>query len=96
MFLRTVVDAIRTKPSEELNTSTPSVSELTSRTTLEDRRKISALDWLLIGDSVHYSEALRQGNALLRTFILARKMDAARETFAKLPTDIIDGELFSE
>ncbi|RWS22909.1 nuclear pore complex protein Nup107-like isoform X1, partial [Leptotrombidium deliense] len=59
-------------------------------TTLEDRRKIESLDWLFL-NTVQYSELLIQGNNLMRYFELLDKVDAARDTFRKLPVDIIDG-----
>lgn len=64
---------------------------LTSVVTDEDLRKISALDWLLLDrDNPQYVELLYQTNALIRAFLLERKLDQAIQTFEKLPSDISD------
>lgn len=56
----------------------------------DDKRKINALDWLLLdGDNPQYLELLWQANALIRTFLLEQKIDQALETHSKLPSDIV-------
>ena len=58
-------------------------SDVVSETTAEDRVKISAIDWLLY-DPQQRSEALRQANALIRTFLVSRKIGATRVLFNKV------------
>ncbi|XP_054153738.1 nuclear pore complex protein Nup107-like [Oppia nitens] len=81
----TVVDNVRTK-LEEL----PSASELMNTTTTEDKKKINSLDWLLFQDVQEWTEAIKQSNTMMRNFLLSRKVDAMKDTFLKLPEDIID------
>nr|XP_053637190.1 nuclear pore complex protein Nup107-like [Cherax quadricarinatus] len=63
--------------------------EVVSETTAEDRVKISAIDWLLY-DPQQRVEALRQSNALMRTFLVSRKIGATRALFNKIPSDSVD------
>lgn len=57
--------------------------EVVAETTTEDRVKINAIDWLLY-DPQQRVEALRQGNALMRTFLISRKNGATRAVFNKV------------
>ena len=83
----TVVDNVRTKPEDErLQLS----NDLLNVTTIEDKKKINSLDWLLFSEVQQWSEALKQSNSLMRSFLLMRKVDAMKDTFHKLPEDIID------
>lgn len=82
----TVVDTVRTKAEEESGHE----SELLNATTTEDRKKINSVDWLLFSEVSEWSEALKQTNALMRSFLLMRKIDAMKESFVKLPVHIID------
>ena len=64
---------------------------MTTSVTEEDIRKISTLRWLTLDeDSPQYMELLWQGNAMVRSFLLERKLDQAKETFDLLPSDIVD------
>lgn len=63
--------------------------ELGSESTPEDNMKISAMDWLLY-DALQRGEAIRQANALMRSFLISRKISATRTLFNKIPTDSID------
>ncbi|XP_042236201.1 nuclear pore complex protein Nup107-like [Homarus americanus] len=63
--------------------------EMVSETTAEDRVKISAIDWLLY-DPQQRVEALRQANALMRTFLISRKIGATRALFNKIPSDSVN------
>jgi nuclear pore complex protein Nup107 len=63
--------------------------ELQAETTEDDKKKISALDWLMF-DRGQRAEALRQANALSRSFIASRKLDAARAVLMKIPLDTVD------
>ncbi|KAK3854838.1 hypothetical protein Pcinc_038712 [Petrolisthes cinctipes] len=63
--------------------------EVVAETTTEDRVKINAVDWLLY-DPQQRVEALRQGNALMRTFLISRKIGATRALFSKIPTDSVN------
>lgn len=59
--------------------------------TADDRRKIHALDWLLLDDQrPQYLELLWQTNALVRVFLLEQKSEPAAEAFHKLPADIVN------
>ncbi|XP_076461376.1 nuclear pore complex protein Nup107-like [Babylonia areolata] len=55
----------------------------------DDRQKIEAIDWLVF-DPAQRAEALKQANAVMRSFIVLKKHNAAREVFNKLPADSID------
>lgn len=54
--------------------------ELSAEITEEDRRKISALEWVVLYPSQR-AEALWQTNALIRTFLALGKIQAARLAF---------------
>lgn len=82
-----VVDNVRSKPEEPTLTVS---SDLVNATTAEDQKKINALDWLLFAEVEQWNEALRQANALMRAFLLLRKVEAAKATLLKLPPTIID------
>lgn len=88
---QTVVELIRDEPAPiSHNTSKSMIGEnVDTKTTPTDRRKIDALDYLLFLDSRNYVAILHHGNILLRHFALQRKMDAVKETFLKLPPDLI-------
>lgn len=55
-----------------------------------DAQLINSLEWLSIG-TVQYMEILKQGNALMRSFILSGKMEAAKEVFRRSPSDLMEG-----
>nr|CAD7574978.1 unnamed protein product [Timema californicum] len=80
---RTVVENIRNLES------TTELPDLMAHMTEVDLKKISSLDWV-----IHYpsqrAEAVWQANALIRHFLAAGKLEAARKTFNKLPGDSID------
>lgn len=59
-----------------------------NKTTASDRRKIDSLDYLLYSETKNYIAVLHHGNILLRLFATSRKMDAVKDTFLKLPTDL--------
>lgn len=59
-----------------------------TKTSLGDKRKIDSLDYLLFLDQKNYVAILHHGNILMRHFALQRKMDALKELFLKLPTDL--------
>nr|CAD7409469.1 unnamed protein product [Timema cristinae] len=69
--------------------STTELPDLMAHMTEVDLKKISSLDWV-----IHYpsqrAEAVWQANALIRHFLAAGKLEAARKTFNKLPGDSID------
>ena len=56
---------------------------LVGETVTSDRIKIAGLDWLLFDDDLR-QEALLQGLALVRTFLIARKMPAANMAMDKV------------
>ena len=57
--------------------------ELLADTTAEDKAKISSLDWLLY-DKTQRGEALRQGNAMMRAFLISHKRSAAQTVLDKV------------
>ncbi|CAG2055692.1 unnamed protein product [Timema podura] len=73
---RTVVENIRNLES------TTELPDLMAHMTEVDLKKISSLDWV-----IHYpsqrAEAVWQANALIRHFLAAGKLEAARKTFNK-------------
>jgi hypothetical protein len=58
---------------------------LVGETAQTDRIKIAGLDWLLFDDALR-KEALIQALALVRTFLIARKISAANITMDKVDT----------
>ncbi|XP_070164902.1 LOW QUALITY PROTEIN: nuclear pore complex protein Nup107 [Polyergus mexicanus] len=78
-----VVENIRKKNTE----SDP--TDLKGSMTDADMEKINALDWLIFYQNQR-EEALRQTNALIRYFLTKEKLDAARKTFNKIPSDSIE------
>lgn len=66
------------------------VGTLAAVASIEDRRKIDALNWLFFNE-IQYIELLLQSNCLMRDFVLAGKVDAAKEVFLKLPSDLLLG-----
>lgn len=64
----------------------PVNSTLNLPTGAVDALKIDAMDWLVM-DPAQRGEALKQGNAVVREFLLARKHEAAAAVFAKIPKD---------
>ncbi|XP_045609120.1 nuclear pore complex protein Nup107 [Procambarus clarkii] len=83
-----ITSAVVTNIRLSSNTRDPE-GEVVSETTTEDRVKISAIDWLLY-DPQQRVEALRQANALMRSFLVSRKIGATRVLFAKIPSDSVN------
>ncbi|XP_050395962.1 nuclear pore complex protein Nup107 [Patella vulgata] len=81
LITKTVVENIRHREGS----GTPSGTDITD----EDREKIEAIDWLVF-DPKQRGEAVKQANAVMRSFIAVKKHDAAKEVFNKLPVDTID------
>ncbi|GFX38364.1 nuclear pore complex protein Nup107 [Trichonephila clavipes] len=81
---KTVVKNIREKDSNKAAV----VTDLTAATTEEDLSKIHAIDWLIFNPTQR-AEALKQANALMRMFVVQRKMDAAKLLFSKIPQDSV-------
>ncbi|XP_068611124.1 nuclear pore complex protein Nup107 [Brachionichthys hirsutus] len=67
---------------------------LEATTTKEDLKKIDVIDWLLF-DPAHRAEALKQSNAIMRTFLALQKHDAAKAVFSKVPEDSMK-EIYSQ
>ncbi|XP_068132812.1 nuclear pore complex protein Nup107 isoform X2 [Hyperolius riggenbachi] len=65
-----------------------------SATSEEDRAKIDVIDWLVF-DPSQRAEALKQSNAIMRKFLASKKHEAAKEIFAKIPSDSI-AEVYSQ
>lgn len=85
---KTVVENIRTGSDEAMRDLLPS-DTLEAVTTEDDQKKIEAINWLVF-DPSQRAEALKQSNALIRTFLEYKKHDAAREVFSKIPPDSVD------
>lgn len=84
---KTVVENIRNKSGGGLAAGEGLSLDVT--VTEEDKKKIAAIDWLVF-DTAQRAEAMKQANAVMRTFIAVQKLTAAREVFNKLPVDSID------
>uniref|UniRef100_A0A2P2HXF4 Nuclear pore complex protein n=1 Tax=Hirondellea gigas TaxID=1518452 RepID=A0A2P2HXF4_9CRUS len=80
----TTAAMIRLSPGGSLGESEGLVGD----TAPSDRIRIAGLDWLLFDDELRH-EALIQGLALLRTFLISRKITAANITIDKLPSDTL-------
>ncbi|KAG8439653.1 hypothetical protein GDO86_005724 [Hymenochirus boettgeri] len=90
---KTVVENTRKKDVGEF-THHSLAPALDSGTSEEDRAKINVIDWLVY-DPAQRSEALKQSNAIMRTFLASKKHEAAKEVFAKIPQDSI-AEIYSQ
>lgn len=84
-----VVENIRSKSDVDFSSIQGTQEVVDSGISEEDRRKIDAVDWLVLGVAQR-AEALKQANAVMRTFIALKKIDAARAMFEKLPPGSID------
>ncbi|RUS82706.1 hypothetical protein EGW08_009543, partial [Elysia chlorotica] len=87
LITKTVVERIRMRDSGPAFPENSLASDLVI--TEEDTARINAIDWLIF-DEAHRSEALKQANAIMRSFIVVKKHAAARQVFEKLPSDTID------
>lgn len=92
---KSVVEAMRqTNQTSVMETTSLIDASLTgaasAKTEEADAQLINSLEWLSIG-TVQYIEILKQGNALMRNFVLSGKMEAAKEVFRRSPTDLIEG-----
>ncbi|CAL1282614.1 unnamed protein product [Larinioides sclopetarius] len=81
---KTVVKNIREKDAVKIEPTT----DLSSVTTEEDLQKIHAIDWLIFNPTQR-AEAMKQANALMRVFVVQRKIDAAKLLFSKIPEDSV-------
>lgn len=81
---KTVVENIREKEDE-------SVYDLENASSLSniEHQKIAAVEWLTY-DISQRAEAVKQANAITRSFLAAKKLEAAQQVFAKIPGDSID------
>jgi len=84
---KAVVERVRARGADSLPPSDSLAPDLT--VTEEDKSKIEAIDWLVFTEA-HRGEALRQANAIMRSFIAVKKHLAARQAFEKLPPDSIE------
>lgn len=87
LITKLVVENIRSHSTVNFNRNMD--QEVDTTITQEDRKKIDAIDWLVF-DQSQRSEAMRQANAVMRSFVAIKKLHAAKEVFNKLPTDSID------
>ncbi|GBM52473.1 Nuclear pore complex protein Nup107 [Araneus ventricosus] len=81
---KTVVKNIREKDAVKIEPTT----DLSAVTTQEDLQKIHAIDWLIFNPTQR-AEAMKQANALMRVFVVQRKIDAAKLLFSKIPEDSV-------
>eukprot|EP00058_Branchiostoma_floridae_P018192 XP_002603681.1 hypothetical protein BRAFLDRAFT_235541 [Branchiostoma floridae] len=86
---KTVVENIRTRDQGDFKVGVEITAALEAATSEDDRRKIRAIDWLVFDESQR-AEALKQSNAVMRTFLAMKKHTAAKEVFAKIPTGSVD------
>ncbi|XP_019626310.1 PREDICTED: nuclear pore complex protein Nup107-like [Branchiostoma belcheri] len=86
---KTVVENIRTHDQGDFKVSAEVTAALEAATSEEDRRKIRAIDWLVFDESQR-AEALKQSNAVMRTFLAMKKHAAAKEVFEKIPSGSVD------
>lgn len=84
-----VVENIRMKSDVDFTSLHEAQESVDTVISEEDRLKIEAIDWLVF-DIGQRAEALKQANAVMRTFIALKKIDAARAVFEKLPPDSVD------
>ncbi|XP_023682823.2 nuclear pore complex protein Nup107 isoform X1 [Paramormyrops kingsleyae] len=82
---KTVVENIRERDTEDFAHHDLTIA-LDTGTSEEDQRKIDVIDWLVF-DPSQRAEALKQSNAIMRRFLGAKKHDAAKEVFARVPDD---------
>ncbi|KAK3704372.1 hypothetical protein RRG08_012437 [Elysia crispata] len=87
LITKTVVERIRMRDSGSAFPENSLAPDLVI--TEEDTARINAIDWLIF-DEAHRPEALKQANAIMRSFIVVKKHAAARQVFEKLPSDTID------
>jgi len=82
-----VVENIRTynRPEFTIDTELP----IDTAISVEDQQKIDAIEWLVFNPSQR-SEAIRQANAVMRTFLALKKQSAAQAVFNKIPSGSID------
>lgn len=89
--VQTMRETTRTSVMDTTSLINTTLTGTTSVITDEaDEQLINSLEWLSIG-TVQYMEILKQGNALMRSFVLAGKMEAGKEVFRRSPTDLIEG-----
>ncbi|KAL3865177.1 hypothetical protein ACJMK2_006795 [Sinanodonta woodiana] len=88
LITKTVVENIRSHSDINFRSLSYQQQEVTT-VTEEDRKKIEAINWLVFDESQR-AEAMRQTNAVMRSFIAVKKLEAAREIFEKLPPDSVD------
>ncbi|XP_077992386.1 nuclear pore complex protein Nup107-like [Glandiceps talaboti] len=86
---KTVVENIRTRDDGDIQFETELTPAREEAVSEEDRHKIAAIDWLVF-DPSQRAEALKQSNAVMRTFLATKKYKAARQVFNKMPKDSID------
>ncbi|XP_033757486.1 nuclear pore complex protein Nup107-like [Pecten maximus] len=87
LITKLVVENIRSHSTVDFNRNMD--QEVDTTITPEDKKKIDAIDWLVF-DQSQRSEAMRQANAVMRSFVAIKKLHAAKEVFSKLPADSID------
>ncbi|XP_014668876.1 PREDICTED: nuclear pore complex protein Nup107-like [Priapulus caudatus] len=89
LITKTLVEVVRTRDTCTLTLDAAKTPALEAATSNEDRQKIEVIDWLVFDESQR-AEAMKQANAVMRTFIALKKHSAAREVFRKIPPDSID------
>lgn len=84
-----VVENIRSKSHVDFSRIHEAHDAVDTTISEEDKLKIEAIDWLVF-DVSQRAEALKQANAVMRTFIALKKIEAAKAVFNKLPPDSVD------
>jgi nuclear pore complex protein Nup107 len=86
MVTKAVVENIRDREMDgEVCAASVELGQEVQLTEL-DLSKIKAINWL-VHEEAQRAEAVRQGNALIRQFLTARKFSAAKAVFEKIPAD---------
>lgn len=84
---KTVVENIRSHGAVDFSANM--AENIDTTISEDDKKKINSIDWLVF-DSYQRSEAIKQANAIMRSFVAVKKLTAAKEVFNKLPPDSID------
>lgn len=87
LITSTLVEQVRSSGEEPLQLQATGTVQ-SAEATAEDWQKVASLEWLLF-DATTRGEALKQANALMRSFVCMGKIGAARDAFHKLPPDSV-------
>lgn len=83
------VQSITKRVVENIRESNPDEMKVDSNVTTGDKKKIAAIEWLILEPGQRI-EAILQANAIIRGFLSSNKLESAKEVFKKLPKNSID------